>query len=270
MTNDPQPHINEALPQGTAAGEAKQQEAARLGPLQRFFGILLSPGETFEDINRRPTWLAPMIIGVIAGLGFMLFYEFVVQPDWTELIRQQIRRSPNAQMPNEEGMAIAVNITKAYLLVVGVIAGPIIYLIVGALFALGMMFFQAKTTFKKVLSVTAWSYSATSLIGTIVAIAVISVRGFENVRTVSFQNLGNLSATNLGVAVPSTAPAMLRSLAGSLDLFSIWILILLIMGLAIVGGSRSITKGKTAALVISLWVIYILIRAVLASVFGGA
>ncbi|HEV8482119.1 MAG TPA: hypothetical protein VGV87_01065, partial [Blastocatellia bacterium] len=44
-----------------------QPEAARLGPLQRLIGILFSPGETFVDINRKPTWLAPLLISIVIG-----------------------------------------------------------------------------------------------------------------------------------------------------------------------------------------------------------
>ena len=36
-----------------------------VGPIGRVIGIFTSPRETFESINKKPTWLVPFLISVI-------------------------------------------------------------------------------------------------------------------------------------------------------------------------------------------------------------
>ena len=58
-------------------------------------------------------------------------------------------------------------------------------------------------------------------------------------------------------------------MAGSLDIFTIWILILLSIGLASIAGSRKITTGKTATVVFGFWAVFVLIKVGWAAAFGG-
>ena len=105
-----QPEINDY---GTARIEphGAQTEPARLGPAQRLIGILLSPGETYEDINRRPTWLAPLLITIVLAVGSSLFFNYWVNPDWNRITRDMIRQRVNktgGDMPSEESIAAQV------------------------------------------------------------------------------------------------------------------------------------------------------------------
>jgi hypothetical protein len=63
--------------------------------------------------------------------------------------------------------------------------------------------------------------------------------------------------------------AIIKTVAGSIDIFTIWFLILVTIGLAAIAGSKKITTGKTATVVFGFWVVYVLLKVGWAAVFGG-
>ena len=264
----------EGGPQSEA--EVKEPEAARLSPLQRLFGVLFSPGETFADINRKPTWLAPLLIAIGLGVCSTLFFNWWVNPDWNRIGREMVRQRANKagqEMPPEAQIEAQVKVMK----VIGslfpafvVVFTPIIFLIIAGAFALGMMLMQAQTTFKKILSVVAWSFCGVmSLVSTIVTDASLAVRDRESLDAINPMDQSTISATHLGVLLSSDSSPVLKALLSSFDLFSLWMIILLAIGLAAVSGSRKITRGKTATLVVSLWVVVVLLRVLGAAAGGG-
>jgi hypothetical protein len=260
------PHIETHTP---------QPEPARLGPLQRLIGVLFSPGETFEDINRKPTWLAPMVIAIVLGACGSLFVNWWVNPDWNRITRDMIRQRVNksgGEMPPEAAIQQQVKIQEVIgkFFPLGFVAiVPIWFLIKAGIYALGMMLMQAQTTFKKVLSAVAWTSCAVGAVNAVVTNASLMVRDRESFDTMNPMDPSTISATNLGVFLGSGTSPALKALASSLDLFTIWSIVLLAIGLAAIGGSRKITRRKTATLVVSLWLVVVLLSVLVALVFGG-
>lgn len=254
--------------------EATVEEPARLGPLSRLTGTLLSPGETFVDVNRKPTWLAPMIIAVITVVASSLFFTWRVHPNWEEITRTQIKKQldkTNQSIP-EDQMQQRVNIGKTiakFYPVIGAIVTPIGYLIIAGIFALGMMLIQAKTTFKKILSVVSWTFASMGVLGSIVMMASLMVRDEEGLRNIDPTQPSGIVPTNLAVFLGSNASPVIKAIAGSLDVFTIWTLILLTIGFAAIAGSKKITAGKTASVVFGFWAIYVLIKVGWAAMFGA-
>lgn len=254
--------------------EATVEEPARLGPLSRLSGTLLSPGETFADINRRPTWLAPMIIAVVTVVASSLFFNWRAHPNWEEITRTQIKKrieKTNQSIPEEQmqqQVKIGTTIAKFYPLI-GAVFTPIVYLILAGIFALGMMLIQAKTTFKKILSVVSWTFAAIGILGTIVMMASLMVRDEEGLRNIDPTQPSGIVPTNLGVFLASDSSPVIKAIAGSLDIFSIWILVLLSIGFAAIAGSRKITTGKAASVVFGFWGVYVVIKVCWAAIFGG-
>src|SRR5262249_12388328 len=110
-----------------------------------------------------------------------------------------------------------------------------------------------------------WSACAIGLVGGLVRTLSLMMHDTESLKLVDFSHWLGLSATNLAFLLPSDGSAPLRALVRSFDVFSIWYVILLIIGLAAIAGSKKITKSKTATVVITLWVIGILLVVGLAS-----
>ena len=267
----------ETLDYGTSRIEPQtpQVEPARLGPLQRLMGVLFSPGETYEDINRKPTWLAAMVISIVIGACGTLFVNWWVNPDWNRITRDMLRQQVNRGAPEltEDQIQTRVRISQTIgkLFPLGfVVIVPIASLIIAGIYALGMMLMQAQTTFKKVLSALVWTSCSVGLVNAIVTNASLMVRDRESLDAIKNpMDPSSLSATNLGVLLGSDTSPVLMALASSLDLFTIWSMILLAIGLAAIAGSRKITKRKTATLVVSLWLVGVLLRVLSAMAFGG-
>jgi len=253
--------------------EAAVEEPARLGPLSRLTGTLLSPGETFADVNRKPTWLAPMIIAVITVIASALFFNWRVHPNWEEIVRTQVKKQvekTNQNIPEEQmqqRIKIGSTIAKFYP-IVGAIVTPIYYVVLAGIFALGLMLIQAKTTFKKILSVVAWTLASMGILGTIVMMASLMVRDEEGLRNIDPTQPGGIVPTNVGVFLPSGASAVIKALASSIDIFTIWKFGLFTSGFAAIAGSRKITTGKTATVVFGFWAVLVVITVCWAAIFG--
>lgn len=268
-TADTQPMYEAPQPQQQAAAE----EPARIGPLGRLTGTLLSPGETFADVNRKPTWIAPMIIAVVTVLASTFFFQWRVNPDWDSIMRNQIKKrmERSNQSLTEEQMQQQVNFAKGiakFSPVIGAVVTPVFYVILAGIFALGLMFIQAKTTFKKILSVVGWSCAATAVVATIVTMASLMVRDEESLRSIDPTQSAGIVPSNLAAFLSSETPAVIKSLAGSIDIFTIWVLILLTIGFAAIAGARKITTSKTATVVFGFWAVYVLLKMGWAAAFG--
>ncbi|HXG91595.1 MAG TPA: hypothetical protein VNN73_04405, partial [Blastocatellia bacterium] len=128
------------------------------------------------------------------------------------------------------------------------------------IFALGLMFIQAQPTYAKVLSVTAWSGAATSVVSTLVFCAALMVQDQQTLDSIDPTKGVNFVPTNLGAFLSSGASTVIRVIASSIDIFTIWFLILLSIGFAATSGARKITTSKTASLVFGLWIVWIVLR----------
>ena len=251
--------------------QAEPEEPARLGPFQRLFGMLFSPGETFKDINRKPTWLVPILIAVAVGIIFGLFLNWKLDAGWTEFMRKTLTeqaQKSGGPPPTAAQIQQATFFLKIYFVAVSILAPPIVYLIISGVFALGMMLMGAQTTFKKILSVVAWTFCSVGIISVLVTIASLMLRDAESLNELNPQNLDTISASNLGVVLSSDSAKWLRAIASSLDVFSFWMLALLSIGLAAIAGKRSIKTSSTATMVIGLWLAYVVVKAAMTAIFS--
>jgi hypothetical protein len=256
-----------------APPSAPPAEPARLNAVQRLTGTLFSPGETFKDVNRKPTIIVPIVLGIILAIAGGLFFNWKVKPDWDRIFRAQIQKRADrtGQSVTPEQIEQQVSFSKKLVPIfpiIGAVFTPIAYLVIAGVFALGMMLIQAKTTFKKILSVVSWSYTATALVQALVFIAVVLVQDQETLNSIDPTQGVNIVPSNVGALLPAGSSGALQALANSLDIFSIWYLVLLAIGLAAVAGSRKITAKKTGGMVFGIWVVFVLVKVGWRAIFG--
>jgi hypothetical protein len=79
------------------------------------------------------------------------------------------------------------------------------------------------------------------------------------------KEMGDLLKSNPGFLVDAKSSPALHSLLQSLDVFSLWTIVLLVVGLS---AAAKISRGRTAGLVLTLWVLYVLGKAGFAAAFG--
>jgi hypothetical protein len=252
------------------------EEPAKLGPFQRLVGIIFSPGETFADVNRKPTVITPIVIAVAMVVASTIFFSWWVKPDWDRILRPQVKQriERGGQTATEEQIQQGVEFGKIFAKFTPVIVAvfvPIFYVALAGIFALGMMFIQAKATFKKILSVVAWGGAVTALISAIVSIVVLLLQDKEALANIDPTKSSGIAPTNLDAILTGMSvelPATIKAVASSLDIFSIWYIFLLAIGLAAIAGSRKITASKTGGMVFGLWAIYVLVKVGFAAMFG--
>jgi hypothetical protein len=237
---------------------AQPEEPAKLNALERLWGTLFSPGETFRDVNRKPTILVPLVLGAVLALGGGVFFNWKVKPDWDRIFTQQLKKraEKSGQTLTQDQIDQQVGISKKFVNffpIVGAVFTPVTYLIIAGIMALGLMLLQAKTTFKKILSVVSWSYMVTALVQLIVLIAVIMVQDQETLNQIDPTKGLHIVPESLASFLPADASPVMTAAASWVDVFSIWYLIILSIGLAAVAGSKKITASKTGVLVFGLW-----------------
>lgn len=258
----------EPIPEPTERAEGV--EAAQMSEVARMTNIFISPGETFEDINRKPTWIVPIVIALVFSLafGFLLrarvLTEDVIERIAREKLEQTLERRGLARPPEEAiqqqlRWVKTINQFWPAALVVGLF---LLALIVAGVYFLVLLLLQAEARFKKVFSVVSWSWMAQAVVGNIVGIITVLLRDPQTI------DPNSPVATNVAAVLSAkeTAPA-LYAIASSLDIFILWFLILLSIGFSKI--SRKVSVGKAAVVVFVVWVLYALGKAGIAAFQAG-
>ena len=229
------------------AAEPKPNSFARL------VGALFSPNETFASIARRPDWVVPLLVIVI--IGYVSTVVILPRMDWDGMASEQIEQV-KAQNPNvsQDQLDRAARIGPAFGKVfgwIGPIFGLIWYLIVAGVLLLVFRVAGGEGTYSQAFSATLYAWVPLVING-IVLTVVAAIRG-----SVNPLHMATLVKSNPAFLVDSKAQPLLFALLSSLDVFTIWTIVLLIIGFAAL--SRS-SKTKSTAIVISLWVVCILLK----------
>ena len=240
--------------------------------IPRLAGVLISPYETFKRINQKPTWIAPILTAILITMLGNAFYYWRVRPDWDQRIRASIERhrvtTGETMSPDQVAQQIATaKILGKFFVLLPAISIPVFCLAVAGfyLLAFGMAFLKAPP-FKRILSVVAWSETAIRAIGVPMIIIVLLTVDRQELNELGFASSKPLKS-NLSVLIPEGFSPMIKSLAASVDIFTIWFLILLTIGFAAIG-VHNIPTRKIAILVFGIWLSWVLIKAGLAFLFG--
>lgn len=227
----------------------------------RLIGALAAPTKTFESISGKPTWLVPMVAMVVFGV--LVTALVVGKIDFAEATRDAIE-ARGSQISEEQLETIVDRQEKLgpiFAIAGQVVVGPLIFLLVAVIFMVLFKMLGGELTFVKSLSVYLYSLMP-RLVAAVLTVPV--VLGKSEISAVDAQS-GRLLASNPASFVSEdTGPGLLALLA-SLDLFSIWTLILLVIGYSIVA---RVSKGTAAVGVVGLWLVYVLGKVGLAAAFS--
>jgi hypothetical protein len=243
------------------------EPAAGLSQWQRVTNTFAAPSRTFEDIKRgNKSWWLPLIIMALAG--YILFAAVASKIGMSQVVDNQVRLNPKAEeqmaqlTPEQREMRsqMVMRITEGIF-----IANPALLLIVVALGSLGLwgtinFVFGGKATYGSVFA--AWMFASLPgiikpLLGTVVIYAGVAPESF---------NIKNYAPTNFGAFLdPLETNKALYTLATSLDAVTIWTLVLLAIGTAIVAGVKR-TSGYIA--VFGWWAIFVLFGVGIAAFAG--
>jgi hypothetical protein len=225
--------------------------APPLGLAARFFGVITSPKDTFRSVVAHPKWLGMMVLVTLAMAALIggFLSTAVGQSAWLEMT--------TAGMNDQqyEGM---LRFSK-YLGYVGalqmIVMVPLITVVLAGIFYGTFNAIGGEATFKQVVAVVTHA-SAISVLGQLFAIPVNYGRGKMT------------SATNLTVLLPMVdEKSFLGRLLSMIDLFLIWWVLVLAIGLGV------LYKRRTQPIAMTLYGVYAVIALVAAAVMsrlGGA
>jgi len=235
------------------APSTPQPAAPTKNTLQRIAGVLFAPAETFEDIARKPNILGPLLIIVL--LGYVSTFFIVQRMDWNAVMEAQMdamkKQNPNMSQQDFDRVA---KVSSAMGKVIGWISplmGVVWYVILAGVLLLAFRMTGGEGNFQQALSTTLYAWMPLLINGIILTIVIIA-RG-----SVDPTQMATVLKSNPAFLVDMKEHAVLFSLLSTFDIFTIWTIILLIIGFAAVSKS---SKAKSAAIVISLWVVFILIK----------
>ncbi len=220
----------------------------------RVAGVFISPGSTFADIARRPDFLAPLIVGILAALA--VSETMLGKIGMERIIRASLEQSGRASSMNAEQLEQAVRqgagIGSVIAHVVGLLAVPIYVLFIAGVGLLILnLIFGASSRFKTVFSVACY----TNLVGTLGALLAIVIILFGDPEQF---NPENFAPTNAGFFLhPSEVSRAVYILASSFDIFTVWYLIVLAIGLSAVTG-RKVKPAPIFLTYLGLWTIWVL------------
>ena len=241
-------------------------ETPALTQMQRIVYTFTAPLKTFNDIRRSNSWWMPFLILAIAG--YILFAAVSTKIGMQQVVDNQMHMDPKAEArlanapPDQKAMTekISLYVTEGIF-----IANPVVLLIGVGILSLGLWAtinfgFGGKAPYFNVFSV--WLYaSLPSVIKTLLGTAVI----LSGQDPESF-NIKNFAPTNAGAFLnPLETNKALYALASSLDVITIWTLVLLSIGVATVAGVKR-SSGYIA--VFGWWAVLVLIGVGWAAAFS--
>lgn len=230
----------------------------------RLFGALVSPAKTFRSIAERPTWGVALVVLLIVSTAVgVLANQRIDKNDMRQMMQERIEKSRGGQATPEEvdramAMGEKVNSVTRWLIPV---FSLVVYLVIAALFFGAFRFFGgSEIPYKTSFAVTLHGLMP-ALVAALLTLPVILSREHINLKDAQS---GNLLASNLGAFAPESLGTAARSLLSSLDFFSLWSILLLIIGYRL---AAKVSTATAATVVVVLWALYVAAKVGLAAMF---
>ena len=227
----------------------------------RIVGVLITPEKTFRAIAERPTWVAALVVLlVVSTLSTVVIFQRVDRDAFRQQMSAQMER--RGQAPNEKALDMAEKFMTCAP-VVGIVAAVGFDFAAAGLLLVASNLLGGAINYRTSLSVVLHAVMPFALAG-LLQVPVALGRGAIDLQ--EMQRNGGLLPSSLAAVAPADSGPVVLALLGSIDLFTLWTVALLIVGFHI--GAR-VSKGAAAATVLSLWVIVILLKVGAAALGGG-
>jgi hypothetical protein len=207
----------------------------------RFFGVITSPRETFAAVAAHPRWIGMLALTVLVSAGSLSWFASTEvgqqamidqQVATTEAFGQTVSDQDYARMQQMAGyMGIVQGVTIA-------IMSPLMTALVAGILFGAFSAFGGTAAYRQVFAVTVHA-------GAISALQSLVIWPFNYVRESAS------SPTNLSVFFPMIDEgSFLASVLGTIDLFILWWVIVLAIGMSV------LYRRRTAPIAWSLFAVY--------------
>ena len=225
-----------------------------LSIVQKMIGVFFTPKETFEAIDRKPDWVAPLLVIIILTLIFSMITMPITMPEQMEKQREKMEERGMADDQIDQAMATGEKMGKI-MAPVGIIVGvPIVLLFFALIFwFVGNVILGGQTTYKRMFSV----YTYSSLIGTV---------GFMLTALLILMRKSADVHFSLALLLPQEqSETALYQFFKGFNLFSIWQYAVLAIGFAVIYKLSMKKSGWTMAV---MFLITVLISVGFQQIFG--
>jgi hypothetical protein len=230
----------------------------------RLLGALIAPARTFQSIAARPTWGAVLVVLLIAATAVGVLANQRIDPnDMRQMVKERIEKSQGGEASPEkieQAMAFAakINAVTRWLVPLFVV---VVYLLIALVFLAAFRFFSGSDiSFKTSFAVTLHAFLP-GLVAALLTLPVILSR--QHVSLKDAQS-GNLLASNLGAFAPASLGTAAHALLSSVDFFSLWTVVLLVVGYRI---AAKVSTATAATVVVVLWAVFVAAKVGLAAAF---
>ena len=236
---------------------------AAISPVGRIFGVLFSPKPTYEDIARKPGWLLPAAL--LAILGALVAVGLNQKMNWREYMSQQIEKSPRAAQlsadQKEQQIEMGAKFAPISAYVFGIPAPIAIVVIVGlVMWGAYNLLGGANLDFKTSLGIVSHAF-VPALLGNVLFLVVLLLKPPGTL------DLENPVATNVAAFLPEESAKWLMALGKNIDIFAIWITLLIAIGFA-AANPRKLKGAKSYTIAFGVFAAYIVIRVGFAFIFS--
>jgi len=221
-----------------------------ISPLGRVLGVLFSPGKTFEDIVRKPSWITPVLVSTLLSIDYIV---------------QQIEKSPRGAQLSADQKAQQAEVGAKFTVAIVYASGLLVPVCFALLVGLVMMgaynlMAGAGARFSTAFSIVAHA----GLVGIVSTPLFLLVLFLKPPGTIDPENP---MATNLAALLPEESAKWLVALCKSFDFFTFWTLILIAIGFAAVN-PRKLKGAKSFTIAFSVWAVYVVCRVGWAFIFS--
>ena len=218
----------------------------------RSLNVLLDPSGTFASIARRPTWVAPLLIlMLLGGLASALTFGRI---DAAQAVREQFAAQGRTANQEQIGQSVIFfENLRGVATLITVLSFPFIMMLVANVFWFAFQLAGQEMTYGTSLSVTLYGMMPMA-VASLLTLPVILSRDAIPAREVMS---GNVLVSNLSILASADAAPAWVALLGSVDLFSLWTVILLIIGYR---AAAKTSTAKACAVVSLVWFGYVSVK----------
>lgn len=224
-----------------------EETVSALNEGQRLLYTFVEPSRTMADLRRNASWWVPWLLVSIVAVGFALTLDRKI--GWGQAIETQVEANPltagkiERMAPDQREKMLKVQAGVASVLGYAAPVTTLVVLVViaGILMGVFNIGFGATLRFRELLAVSAYSLLP-SMIYTLLTIVIMF---FVEADTFDVKNP---VASGVGYFVPATMP-FLKSLLGIFDVFTLWQIFLLAVGISQLS---KVKKGAAFATIFGL------------------
>ena len=223
---------------------------------------LVAPGRALAGVAARRSIVPPLVAATVASLAFTLV--LVPRVDFAATVQERLDKDPQLaqQMsPHEREVAVerAEKIGGAGAYAAGALTPALRAVAVALCLWMAFRVAGSRPAFGGTLAVASWALLPLALE------LLLSLPALWRRHGITAQQATALLPSSPAALLPASAPAPLLGVAGALDLFALWSVALVAIGMAQVA---AVSRARAWAVVLVLWCSYVLLQHVTLPGFG--